>query len=235
VQQHGGQVGVIRAMTGCLDLLQMSRSRSNDAYMQAGPGHLRVLAKWARHSVSSVPVGNGETIEREHDGIELPADEVLIGEFGALADALYHASQQRQYQAWSGAVSSTTVMAVVLTQPKFYSIAPNYLYLFQHCALKGVPEAVVEGMGCVWDSCAMPGRHLSFEAGAQEAVVCWNAPRPYHPECDAFLARALTRYFEGGRWHFTHSCAETKSRTEQSKVAQKLRGRAQRLPGSVWT
>jgi len=65
VQQHGGQVDVIRAMTGCLDLLQMSRSRSNDAYMQAGPGHLRVLAKWARHSVSSVPVGNGETIERE--------------------------------------------------------------------------------------------------------------------------------------------------------------------------
>ncbi|KAJ1621914.1 hypothetical protein T492DRAFT_886182, partial [Pavlovales sp. CCMP2436] len=28
----------------------------------------------------------------------------------------------------------------------------------------------------VWNRCATPGRHLNFVAGAQEAVICWNAP-----------------------------------------------------------
>jgi len=131
-------------------------------------------------------------------------------------------------------VSSTVVMQDVFSELKFYRSAPNYLYLFQHCALKGVPEAVVEGMGGVWDRCATPGRHLSFEAGAQEAVVHWNAPRPWHAGCNDFLRSALTRHFRGNRWHFTHSSSAAHGRVEQSKVVRKYRGDGARLPSELW-
>jgi hypothetical protein len=123
-------------------------------------------------------------------------------------------------------------MRDVFSQPKFYECCPGYLYLFQHCALKGVPEAIVEGMGGVWDRCAAPGRHLSFEAGVREAVVCWNAPRPYDEACDAFLDRALSHHFKGAMPHFTHASDAV---TPQSKVVQKLRNTQPRLPALLWT
>jgi hypothetical protein len=55
-----------------------------------------------------------------------------------------------------------------------YECCPNYLYLYlyRHCALKGVPEAIIEGMGGVRDRCARPESHISFEAGVQEV---WSA------------------------------------------------------------
>jgi hypothetical protein len=67
-------------------------------------------------------------------------------------------------------------MADVFTLPKLYECCPNYLYPYQHCALKGVPQSIVEDTSGVWDRTARPERHISFEAGVQEAVVCWNAP-----------------------------------------------------------
>ena len=123
------------------------------------------------------------------------------------------------------------LMRDVFSQPKFYERCPAYLYLFQHCALKGSPEAVVEGMGGVWDRCAEPGRHLSFEAGVQEAVVCWNAPRPHDEACDAFLDRALSLHFKGAKPHFTHTSATS---VTKSKVVQKIQGVPSRLPGHLW-
>jgi hypothetical protein len=63
-------------------------------------------------------------------------------------------------------------MTEFFTLPKLYECCPNYLYLYRHCALKGVPKAIIEGMGGVRDRCARPERHISFEAGVQEAVVC---------------------------------------------------------------
>ena len=108
-------------------------------------------------------------------------------------------------------------MRDVVSQPKFYQCCPGHLGLLQHCALKGVPEAIVEGMGGVWDRCAAPGRHLSFEAGVREAVACWNARRPYDEACDSFWDRALSHHFKGGMPHFTHAAAAVVS---QSKVVQ---------------
>jgi hypothetical protein len=60
-------------------------------------------------------------------------------------------------------------MADVFTLPKLYECCPNYLYLYQHYALKGMSEAIVEGMGGVWDRCARPERHISLEAGVQDS------------------------------------------------------------------
>ena len=144
----------------------------------------------------------------------------------ALADALRKASGEEPHKSrWLSVSSSTVVMRDVFTLAKFYSRAPDYLFLFQHCALKRVPEAVVEGMGSVWDRCASPGRHLSFEAGAQEAVVCWNAPKSWTPECTYLIDRALHIHFKGKGPHFTHSTGAITKRAEQSKVIQKQMSR----------
>ena len=56
------------------------------------------------------------------------------------------------------------MMRDVFSQSEFYECCPGYLRLLQICALDGVPEAIVDGMLGVWDRCAAPGRHLSFEA-----------------------------------------------------------------------
>ena len=129
------------------------------------------------------------------------------------------------------ALDRADMMRDVFSQPKFYECCPGYLHLLQLCALDGVPEAIVDGMLGVWDRCAAPGRHLSFEAGVQEAVVCWNAPRPYDEACDAFLDRALSHHFMGAMPHFTHAAAAM----VQSKVVQKLRRTQSRLPASLWS
>ena len=60
-------------------------------------------------------------------------------------------------------------MADVFTRVEFYKDCPDYLYLFQHMATKTMCEAVVEGMGSVWDQCTDPHRHPRFEMGAKEA------------------------------------------------------------------
>jgi hypothetical protein len=93
----------------------------------------------------------------------------------------------------------------VFTLSKLYECCPNYLYLYRHCALKGVPEAIIKGMGGVQDRCARPERHISFEAGVQEAVVCRNAPKPCHADANDFLECALSLHFKGAAWHFTHT------------------------------
>ena len=54
-------------------------------------------------------------------------------------------------------------------------------------------QAVVDGMGSVWDQCTDPHRHPRFETGQQEAVIAWNAPAAHLPEADPFLRRALRR------------------------------------------
>ena len=226
----------IAAMAGCLNLQLMASSGiEGDAYRASASTHLRKLARWARPSTATpgTPVLSLPPTAAHQRGIVLPADEVLVRECEALSSALRAVSGQQLYRdRWSCASSSTVLMRDVFSQPKFYECCPGYLYLFQHCALKGVPEAIVEGMGGVWDRCAAPGRHLSFEAGVREAVVCWNAPRPYDEACDAFLDRALSHHFKGAMPHFTHASDAV---TPQSKVVQKLRNTQPRLPALLWT
>ena len=232
LRYHKGSAGQLVAMAGCLDLMQMASSTEKGAaYRAAAPDHLRKLARWARPP-AAVPGAFLPAPTDELHGITLPADDVLLGEFQALSAAMQASALQPLYrERWQCAKSSTELMRDVFSQPKFYERCPGYLYLFQHCALKGSPEAVVEGMGGVWDRCAEPARHLSFEAGVQEALVCWNAPRPYDEACEPFLDRALSLHFKGARPHFTRASDAV---VTKSKVVQKIQGIPSRLPGSLW-
>ena len=231
-RQHQSRPDQVAAMAGCLDLVQMASSTERGAaYRAAAPAHLRTLARWARPPVARPGIFLSAPCTELH-GITLPADDVLLREFHTLCAAIQASALQPLYsERWRSAKSSTVLMRDVFSQPKFYERCPAYLYLFQHCALKGSPEAVVEGMGGVWDRCAEPGRHLSFEAGVQEAVVCWNAPRPHDEACDAFLDRALSLHFKGAKPHFTHTSATS---VTKSKVVQKIQGVPSRLPGHLW-
>jgi hypothetical protein len=90
----------------------------------------------------------------EQNDIALPADEVLAGKFDPHARALRVTSSEKLIgKRWRGTCSSAELMADVFTLPKLYECCPNYLYLYQHCALKGVSEAIVEDMSGVWDRC----------------------------------------------------------------------------------
>ena len=60
----------------------------------------------------------------------------------------------------------------------------GYLYLWLHMACKSMCEAVVEGMGGVWDRCDRQGNWVT---ATLEAVVAWNTPKPYHPAAVAFI------------------------------------------------
>ena len=74
-------------------------------------------------------------------------------------------------------------------------------------ACKTQCESVVEGMGSTWDKCATDARHPTFEQGAEEGVIAWSAPQPFHPEAVPFVNAALRHHFGGGpdKWNFTHS------------------------------
>jgi len=85
---------------------------------------------------------------RKAHGIELPSADVLVSELESLGCALQVASAQLLYHdRWSAASSSTVLMRDVFSQPKFYEYCSGYVCLLQDCALKGVSEAIAEGMG----------------------------------------------------------------------------------------
>ena len=103
-------------------------------------------------------------------------------------------------------------------------------------ATKTCCEAVVEGMGSVWDQCTDPVRHPRFEVGAKEAVIAWNAPAAYLPEAEPFVSRALSRHFKGKPWNFTHTDMQLRQRVFNggSKVVARHRRDALRLPSSMY-
>lgn len=106
------------------------------AYAQAARPHLAVLTRWAR-SRESHNEAAGETITLRHHGIDHVSDEMLCAELDALAASLQAASHQyRHRDRCRGATCSTALMSGVFTQPKFFRSAPNFLYLFQHRALR---------------------------------------------------------------------------------------------------
>ena len=67
---------------------------------------------------------------------------------------------------WHGQ-SGTAIMRNIYTEVKFYQGVGDFLHLFKHMACKTANEAVVEGMGSVWDDSASPKRHLNFETGVK--------------------------------------------------------------------
>ena len=92
----------------------------------------------------------------------------------------------------------------VFKQSRFSVDCNDYLYLWKHSATKTMNEAVVEGMGGKYDRAAAYDRHPSFESGAEEAVVAWSAPQPFHTEAVPFLTKVNNHYFGGSHWNFHH-------------------------------
>ena len=97
-------------------------------------------------------------------------------------------------------LSSRVLLFVNEYLPRFYDGCQRYLHLWLNCALKTLNEAVVEGMGGVWDRSSPDARHCAFEQSVKEAVVAWNGPRPYHQEAVPFINHALNHLFGTKDW-----------------------------------
>ena len=135
---------------------------------------------------------------------DMPALDIVWEEFVTLCRRMCEAFKQRTFkQRWEGA-SGTVIKVDIFTNPRFYEGCKNYLYLWLHMATKTMNEAVVEGMGSVWDAAADVKRHPSFDTGVQEAVIAWSAQQPWHPEAKPFLNKSLNLLFKGGQWNFFH-------------------------------
>ena len=181
----------------CLDLRKMA---TQDGYATGTNNQtaLKLLSRWMRTRDSSLPLNSS--------ACDMPGDDELQSQFELLAGRMRTAFGERPFSArWSNA-SGTVLMVDVFTNERFYSGCRDYLYLFQHCATKTMCEAVVEGMGSVWDKCASPERHPRFEASVEEAVIAWSAPQPWHREAEVFINHALNDHFGAGKpWNFSHS------------------------------
>ena len=138
---------------------------------------------------------------------------------------------------WEGQ-SGTAIMRTIFTEPRFYEGCGDFLHLFKHMAAKTANEAVVEGMGAFWDDAAGPKRHLDFETGVKEAVICYSGPPTFSAEATPFLTRALNTYFEGGpeKWNFTHEDQRFRGIVfvGGSKVLDKLSKVKPRLPSTIY-
>lgn len=140
-------------------------------------------------------------------------------------------------QRWANK-SGTVIMETIFTEERFNERIGDFLHLFKHCALKTSNEAVVEGMGSYWDDCAAPKRHLRFETGVEEAVICYTAPPAHLPEATSFLRKSLTTYFDGGphKWNFSHEDARHRHVVWAggSKVIDRLGKIKPRLPSAFY-
>jgi len=97
-------------------------------------------------------------------------------------------------------------------------------------------EAVVEGMGSVWDASTEARRHQRFEVGVEEAVIAWTAPQPYHDEAEPFLTAALNRHFNNKPWNFVHTDMRLRQKVFDggSKVIARHRKDLLRMPKSFY-
>ena len=165
----------------------------------------------------------------------MPAAIEVQRQLELLSKRLQHASSLPKFSHWAGA-SGTVIMSDVFTQPRFYSGVADYLYLYSHCASKSMCEAVVEGMGGVWDRSADPRRHPAFETGVEEAVIAWSGPQPWHPEATVFISRALAHAFPNG-WvkEFVHQ-DERKDRLHvgHGQVMDRLAQDKPRFPAAAY-
>ena len=101
-------------------------------------------------------------------------------------------------------------------------------------ATKSMCEAVIEGMGGVWDRSSRQGDWLS---AIQEAVIAWNGPAAYHPAAVAFVNHSLTHWAGGKDWHkrFTHHDAHHIERSlSKGVVMERHKREQQRLPSSFY-
>ena len=99
-------------------------------------------------------------------------------------------------------------------------------------------EAVVEGMGGVWDRCDRQGNWVT---ATEEAVIAWNAPQPYHPVAVPFINRALENW-GGLNWEdrFHHNDRSRAQRggigasLQRGLVMTRKKAETQRLPAECY-
>jgi hypothetical protein len=182
-------------MLECLDLrMLITAGSSSDGAVMKQKKSLACLYTWA------VKCGQ----------LQLCGWSAMWEQHTTLRERLQQAASGSEAQArkWKGLdseegerpVSGTVIMKDLFTQPALYGGLADWLYLFQHCALKTSNEAVVESMGCVLDHFASPVRNLSFVRFCRDAFTSWNGPKL--GEAEDFLKAALDIYFEGKPWNF---------------------------------
>ena len=97
-------------------------------------------------------------------------------------------------------------------------------------------------VGGVWSDCSGDKRHLSLEASAEEAMVCWSAPQPWHPEAKVFINHAINHMMgkdAAGKqkvWNVTHSheLHHGQQGIGQSLVIERHKKDPLRLPSSMY-
>ena len=229
------EVRPLRRMSLCLDLRRMADTPAYAVAATAKPA-LEFLYKWLCSRMVGAPQAAAPQPQAMQRPSDMPPFEEVWKQFELLASRLRDAYQDHPYNSkWKGA-SGTVIMADVFTKPRFFHDCGDYLYLFQQMATKTQCEAVVEGMGSVWDQCTDPHRHPRFEVGAKEAVIAWTAPAAYLPEAAPFLSRALNRHFKGKPWNFTHTDMQLRQNvfSRGSKVVDRHRKDALRLPSAMY-
>ena len=97
-------------------------------------------------------------------------------------------------------------------------------------------EAVLEGMGSVWDEAAEEKRGSSFDYSQKEAMIAYNGPAAYTPEAKPFVARALNHHFKGKDWNFVHRDPRQRQLqfTAGSKTLERKRTEKTRLPAAMY-
>ena len=168
----------------------------------------------------------------------MPAFSVVWREYVMLSKLLTEWAPRPGFQSWNRATSSTVIMKTVFTDARFYSCCKNYLYLWTHMATKSMCEAVVEGMGGVWDRCDRQGNWVT---ATEEAVIAWNAPQPYHPVAVPFINRALENW-GGLNWEdrFHHNDRSRAQRggigasLQRGLVMTRKKAETQRLPAECY-
>ena len=170
---------------------------------------------------------------------DIPSWPVLRAEYMLLCERLRAAFTEDVFRRrWLGA-SGTVIMADVFTKPRFYMGCHRFLHLFAQCVMKTMNEAVVEGMGGMWDQAASSRRHLSFEHSVEEAVIAWSAPQPYHPEAIPFINQSLEHLF-GSEWQkrFRHQDERTERQNPWTlaggQVVQRLKRTKRQLPTGLF-
>ena len=235
------EIRPLRRMSLCLDLRRMADSPAYATAQEAKPA-LKFLYDWLCSRMAGSPPSPWQAVlapvpqAMQRQSEDMPPFAEVWKQFELLCTRLQAAFQQHPYNSkWRG-VSGTVIQADVFTKAAFTTDCGDYLYLYQQMATKTTCEAVVEGMGSVWDQCTDPVRHPRFEVGAKEAVIAWNAPAAYLPEAEPFVSRALSRHFKGKPWNFTHTDMQLRQKVFDggSKVVARHRRDALRLPSSMY-
>ena len=218
----------------CLDLRKMAY---DPTYCRSDASEASLLSLWtwlAQRDQVDVQSGVAAAAVPE----DLPPFSDVLGQFRLLSANLQRAAARDlpYSKQWKGA-SGTVLMRDVFTNRRFYADCDAYLYLFQQIALKTMCEAVVEGMGGVWDAAADPRRHPEFKTGVAEAVVAWYAPWPYRPEAETFLRSVLTHAYPGRDWQHVFTNIDSRSTlwAHGSKtVTSHIANDAPRLPAHLY-